>query len=148
MTKQHEPIFRKCTAYQAINLLYSLSLVKGNCELSAPMVLELRWGTSSPKAVGCTSHWSFSWFTYCFSSDLCYSTFLIILFILFILQGIFLTTDFSTGKTGLHNVRLLLCGAPKAGVLQPAGLFDIPHVCSMFPLSPPGGSRSQRRWRS
>jgi hypothetical protein len=41
-----------------------------------------------------------------------------------------------------------LCGAPEAGVLQPIGLLYIPHVCSMFPLSPPGCSTSQRRWIS
>jgi hypothetical protein len=41
-------------------------------------------------------------------------------------------------KSNIKRGRLLLlCGAPKAGVLQPAGLLYIPHVCSMFPLSPP-----------
>jgi hypothetical protein len=47
-----------------------------------------------------------------------------------------------------YMLLLLLCGAPKVGVLQPAGLLYIPHVCSMFPLSLPGGSTSQRCWRS
>jgi hypothetical protein len=62
MTKQYDPIFRKCTAYQARNLLYFLSLLKGHS-------VEAR--DFQPK--GCGLHLTLkipSWFTYCFSSDL------------------------------------------------------------------------------
>jgi hypothetical protein len=30
MTKQYDPIFRKCTTHQARNLLYFISLLKGH----------------------------------------------------------------------------------------------------------------------
>jgi hypothetical protein len=62
----------------------------------------LRRGTSSSKA----SHTEdSSWFLYCFSSDLLYSAYILILCILFIVQCVILMSGFSVRKTGLCNAR-------------------------------------------
>jgi len=96
MTKQYEPIFRKCKAHQDRNLLYFVSLLNGHAVEAGDFQLK-----------GCGLHLTQKIpLDFLIASHQTYFIVLIfyfILFILFIVQCIILMSGFSARKTGLHN---------------------------------------------